>query len=176
MTNQNHPHSAGEKLVHAYNTMLQRVKTFLDEAEKETRPKLDHAIEAAKEKATELEELTLEEAEKIGTYLKRDVEDAASYLAGPERAELADWLKLDIQLIENRILDAFMSVADRTRVGILKLEQDAPLAGVTYHTGEVTGIGTLVCTECGELLHFKQTGHIPPCPVCHKTTFVRQKD
>ncbi|MES9926605.1 MAG: hypothetical protein ABW158_00685, partial [Candidatus Thiodiazotropha sp. 6PDIVS] len=42
-----------------------------------------------------------------------------------------------------------------------------------YHTGEVTGPGTLVCAQCGKEMHFKKTGHIPPCSGCKGTDFQR---
>ena len=44
-----------------------------------------------------------------------------------------------------------------------------------YHTGEVTGPGTLVCVECGKELHFHKAGHIPPCPGCRGTRYQRQQ-
>ena len=44
-----------------------------------------------------------------------------------------------------------------------------------YHTGEVTGPGTLVCAECGKELHFHKAGHIPPCPGCRGTRYRRGK-
>jgi NADH pyrophosphatase NudC (nudix superfamily) len=43
-----------------------------------------------------------------------------------------------------------------------------------YHTGEITGIGTLFCDNCGHSLHFSKTGHIPPCPHCSHTRFHRE--
>ncbi|PCI18096.1 MAG: hypothetical protein COB62_07115, partial [Piscirickettsiaceae bacterium] len=33
--------------------------------------------------------------------------------------------------------------------------------------------GTLECIACKQTLNFKKTGHIPPCPKCHKTEFKR---
>ena len=119
----------------------------------------------------ELGELTREEAEKIGDYLKRDIVDAAEYLAEPTQ-ELADWLRFDIELIEERLLEMFLSVADRTKVELLELQREAERAD-SWHTGELAGIGTLQCFDCGELLHFHATGHIPPCPVCNGTAFKR---
>ncbi|MEE9491971.1 MAG: hypothetical protein V3W04_01145, partial [Gammaproteobacteria bacterium] len=45
----------------------------------------------------------------------------------------------------------------------------------TYHTGEVTGPGTLHCAECEEILTFHQPGKIPQCPKCHSTTYHRKQ-
>ncbi|MBI3773498.1 MAG: hypothetical protein HY272_12460 [Gammaproteobacteria bacterium] len=35
-----------------------------------------------------------------------------------------------------------------------------------YHTGEITGPGTLICEGCGEHVQFHHPGLIPPCPKC----------
>lgn len=166
-------HEGDERLVHAYDRMLEHVKAIGERAGKQARPALRHLVDAAEAKMIELNELTREEAEKIGAYIKRDIEDAATYLNRPENRELVDWFKFDLRLIEERLLDLFTGVADQTRLELLALEQQARRA-TEYHTGEVTGIGTLYCTACGEALHFHATGHIPPCPRCRGTTFKRQ--
>ena len=44
-----------------------------------------------------------------------------------------------------------------------------------WHTGEITTIATLRCRTCGEPVHFKRNGHIPPCPKCHATVYERIK-
>ena len=171
MSEQNHPHSAGEKLLNAYDRMMERVQQALNETDKGAFPRLRHAIEKAEELTAELGELSEEEARKIGTYIQRDIEDAANYLASPEADELASWLRFDVEQAEERMLEAFMSVADQTKIDLLKLETEAQLP-TTYHTGEITGIGTLECTQCSKHYHFTQTGHIPPCS-CNNTTFSR---
>lgn len=162
-----------EQHLNAYNRMMERVKAAYEEAAEEARPVLAHLIDDAKKKAVELGELTQEEAERIGTYLKRDLEDAADYLTSPEVKELVDWFKFDISLIEDRLLEMFTSVADQTKLELMQLEERARTAN-DYHTGEITGIGTLVCKACGEHLHFHASGHIPPCAKCHGTVFVRE--
>lgn len=172
MTHRNNPSDPDQRFIHAYDRMMEHLRNALEHIEHETRPALGHFIEAAQEKAVELGELSREEAEKIGNYLKRDIEDAAEYLTGPEAKELSDWFKFDIGLIEDRLLELFTSVADKTKLELLQLEQRARRAG-EYHTGEITGIGTLTCSRCGEALHFHAAGHIPPCPKCHATTFTR---
>lgn len=164
-----------EKLVHAYNQMMLRVKQTLGKAEKAAEPRLRQAIETAEEKAVELGELSREEAVQIGDYLRRDLQDAGEYLAGDEAQELKDWLRIDLNLIENQLFDMFLSVADQAKLDMLEFEEQ--LAEATeYRTGEITGPGVLACMDCGEELHFHEAGHIPPCPKCRGTYFVRPSE
>ena len=159
-----------ERKVHAYNRMMERVKAAFG-ANSNTAIGLAEALANAKEKAVEAEELTREEAEQISEYLKRDLEDAGHFLADSQN-ELADWLHFDLELIEDRLSELLQGVADRTRVDLALLAEHARHAD-EYYTGEITGPGTLECTNCGKQMVFHKAGHIPPCPACHKTTFVR---
>ncbi|NQZ54862.1 MAG: zinc ribbon-containing protein, partial [Piscirickettsiaceae bacterium] len=127
----------------------------------------------AKRQAIELKEITKEEAEKIGDYLRRDLHDAAEHLESSGK-EISSWFSFDLKLVEDRILDIFVKVADKTRLELAQLAEQAKRAQ-QYHTGEITSIGTLACQECDTLLHFKKTSRIPPCPKCHKTIFVRTR-
>ena len=160
-----------DNLINAYEKMLDRAKAFLTEANHEITPKFEYVLDAAKEKATELGELSREEAEKIADYLRRDLHDAAEFLA-TENNELRDWLRLDIELVEDRVLDALSLLVDKTKVDLADLAERAQRFG-EWHTGEITGPGTLVCKDCGEVLHFHQAGHIPPCPKCKATVYHR---
>jgi hypothetical protein len=170
MSNDNRPYN--EKLVQAYNVMMLRVSESLANATNAAGPKLRHAIEAAEEKAVELGELTREEALKVGDYLRHDLQDAGEHLAGPEDNELADWFRFDIELIETELLDKLLSVADQAKLDMLDFEEQLAEAS-QYSSGEITGPGTLVCDECGEVLNFHETTHIPLCPKCHGNSFSR---
>ena len=164
-----------EKLLHAYNQMMIRVSEALSKATDAAEPALRQAVAAAEEKAIELGELSREEAIKIGEYMRRDLQDAGKYLASDEAQELKDWLRFDITLIETKLMEMFLSVADQAKLDMLDFEEQ--LAEATeYRTGEITGPGTLNCMDCGELLHFHKAGHIPPCPKCHGTYYVRPGD
>jgi len=162
-----------DRMVDAYENMLERVDGWLKDAES-AMPELRQGIEHAREKAVELDELTREEAQKIGAYLERDVEDAASFLVNTG-AEFRGWLRFETELIENRLLEMFVGVADKTRVELESLAEQAREAS-TYHVGEVTGLGTLQCVTCGKEMHFHKTGRIPPCAKCHGTTFRRAEE
>jgi hypothetical protein len=154
----------------AYDTMLGRMKAALEQSE--TLHDLTHYIDHAREKAVELEELSREEAERIGDYLRRDIEDAAHYLNETGK-ELADWFQFDLTQIEDNFFSLFSNMVDNTRESLQQFAQQAQEATVWY-TGETMGAGTLRCQQCGEILHFAQTACIPPCPNCQATTFDKQ--
>ena len=104
--------------------------------------------------------------------IKRDVEHAAQTLSHESDADsLSEWLKFDIDLLENFTFDAFLSIADKTRLELAKIEQLA----IThkYESGDVTAPGTFICDACGKEIAFKTTSEIPVCPTCQATTFIR---
>jgi len=69
-----------DKLLHAYDTMTKRLHDAVEHAEKQTIPNVEEHLKDAKEKAIKLGELTMEEADKVGGYLKRDIDDVSAYL------------------------------------------------------------------------------------------------
>ena len=156
------------KLIEAYNKLLHSVYDTVVETSDKLKPDLEKRLEDA----AALDELGREEMDTISGYLRRDIEAAAQWLAENESGELADWLRFDIEQVESRALEAFGQLADQTTLELKQLEQQANEVG-EWHTGEIVGIGALICKECGEELHFHATGHIPPCPKCHGTKFKR---
>ncbi|MGW8311292.1 MAG: zinc ribbon-containing protein [Thiogranum sp.] len=163
--------STTDKLVHAYHRMMERVRHSIETTESKALPSIRHSVEKARDTAVELEELTHDEAEKVAYYLKRDVQDAGRHMSESSH-ELADWLRFDIERIEDQLLNLFARVADRTSLEWLdlqeELEKDPP-----YQAGEVTGPGTLYCTACNEPVHFHQIARIPECPACGNSSFRR---
>jgi len=154
--------------VGAYNRMMERLRQAL---ESDTINNIQRGIDNAKHKAVELGELTKEEAEQIGQWLRRDLDDAGYYLASSS-SDLGKWLRFDIEQVEARLLELFQHAADHTKLEYLEFENRVAEAS-EYHTGQVTAPGTLVCENCGKTLHFLTTGHIPPCPSCHHTVYGR---
>ncbi|MEJ2362082.1 MAG: zinc ribbon-containing protein [Gammaproteobacteria bacterium] len=162
-----------EALGEAYETLLEKSLEEARTAKAKTGPALHKFIDEIAEKSSDINELAGEKTIKIGQYLKRDLIAAASYLDKTGNA-LKDWLGFDLALLEDRLRDDFSKAADQTTIELLKLKQQA--AAAPYHTGEISGPGTLICDSCGEVLHFHKAGHIPPCPKCQATTFHRQSE
>ena len=159
------------RLTQAYERMIERTRTVLEHAKTDTLPHIRQMISTAQEKAVEVGELTREESERIGKYLHRDLHDAAEYLSYTGKS-LGDWLNIDLDAAESKLLEMFSTVVDHTRLTLDELAAQARRAQ-ELHTGEITGPGALRCKACGTELHFHAAGHVPPCPKCHATQFVR---
>jgi Zinc-ribbon containing domain len=156
-----------KKRVHAYRRMVQRVQETLRPGH---RPLAD-ALQAAKEKAVELDELTREEADTIADYLRRDLVEAAEYLSDTGE-EMSRWLAFDLELLGERLGEYLQPLVDQTRVELERLAEQAQTVA-KWHRGEVTVGGTFVCTKCNQVVHLRGPASIPPCRSCGGTLFQR---
>ncbi|MGH6635944.1 MAG: zinc ribbon-containing protein [Gammaproteobacteria bacterium] len=152
----------------AYDRMLARAKETLALAREETLPSLKHAVESASQTAIDLGELTREEADRVAAYIRRDLHDAAAYLQRTER-ELADWLRFDFELVEDKLGEIFAGLVDQTRLELDRLAFQA----ASWRYGEIAGPGTLRCERCGEEVRLAATHEIPRCPNCGGEEFRR---
>ena len=167
----NQDDATGARLARAYHRVLQRARDFLEE---DAGPSLQHAVERARKTTIELGELTREEADQVSAYVRRDLHDAGDYLSRTGR-ELREWAQIDLSMVEQGLMDLFSRAADRTRLELEAFNRELQ-SGPPYRSGELTGPGTLRCTQCGQLMHFHEPGHIPPCPKCRATDFRRATD
>jgi polyhydroxyalkanoate synthesis regulator phasin len=163
-----------DKLVDAYEQMLKQTHETIEKTQAETVPKFREILDKARDNMVELGELTREEAHKVSEYIQRDIEDAANYIAETGQ-DVRDWWRFDLQLIEQRMMDAFSKVADQTSLQLAQWAETARQLSL-YQAGEITGPGTLVCDHCGAETHFVKAGRIPPCADCGGMTFRRRND
>ncbi len=172
-TREDQDNTSPRELIHAYDRMLKRAEDTLSAATSRSETTLKHALHAATDKAVELGELTREEAGRVHGFVTRDLYDVGRHLAIEER-DVADWLRLNLLLVEKEVLHRFSALAQAAKLELKHLEK-AKRRLDEWHTGEVTTIGTLRCRSCGKLVHFENTGHIPPCPKCRATIYERAK-
>lgn len=155
------------KFIEAYDELMGHLYEIMDD----TLHSVADALEIAKDKTSELGGLTQDEISQVSDYLLRDIEHAANS-ANSEQNSLAEWLKFDIDLIENFALDAFSHIADKTRLELAKIENQAKKYH-PYQSGDITGPGTFHCNHCDKQISFKSTSKIPECPACKEKTFSR---
>ncbi len=105
--------------VETYNQMLDLIRDRLENAEAHAIPSILKLMQQAKDEAIHIGEIGIEDAEQISRYLKCDIYEATEYLMEYSR-DFSSWFLLDIEIIEQKILELFLSVADKTRI---ELEQ-----------------------------------------------------
>ena len=164
-----------EKLRQGYEKMLHEMKVKLGELKEQQGPKLQRGLQDVKAKMIEMGEVSEEEAHKIGEYIQRDLHDMGTFLVETKKA-LGDWFYFDCQLIEDKLWPLLQEVADQTALEWYEFRQKFKLDSETFRTGEVTGPGSLQCSNCGKEIHFHKVSHIPPCAGCQETEFSRIGD
>ena len=162
-----------EKLVKAFDHMVENVSHSIHVAEEAVSPTIDELIQNAQKITADLFKLTRKESERLGKALKRDIESANKTL-NQQGKELKDWLSFDLTLVEDKFIELIARVADKTWLEIRSFESDNEARPAdSYHTGEICNAGTLCCKNCVQTIHMSKSGHIPPCPHCHHTDFYR---
>lgn len=166
-------------LVAAYNQMMTVMRSAFEQPRKHPMT-LQKAVNRARQQVVDTGSVTSDEAYEIGEYIKRDINDAAEHMMECN-SEFYDWLAEDIEVIERKVIDLFLSVADHTRI---ELQQFSQLSKDTdsrsghtaiYRSGEVTGPGTLICEYCGEIKSFLSSDHISDCTLCGNDKFIRRR-
>lgn len=167
--NQTTPKSRSH-LINAYNQMMQFIRSAF-EGTSSADMTLQKALDMARQEVIHLGEVSSEEAHEISEFVKRDINDAAEYMLETS-SDFGDWLMLDIEVLERKIVDMFLSVADRTRIELEALKEYNREISL-YYSGEITGPGMLKCTKCGKCVPFLTTAHIENCKHCGNSSFQR---
>ena len=168
-----------DHLITAYNQIMGEMRNAFAQVETNN-ISLQSALDMAKHQTVHLGAVTAEEAFEIGEYIKRDINDAAEYMM-ESSAEFYDWLMLDIEVIERKVLDLFLSVADHTRLELDKFKhrslpavQNQSRQITVYLAGETTEPGTLICENCGKTRPYFSTDKIIDCKRCGHHRFIQR--
>lgn len=171
---------SAKHLINAYNQMMTEMRSAFEKADVSDMT-LQNALETAKHQVVHLGGVTAEEAHEIGEFIKRDVNDAAEYMMDSS-AEFYDWLLLDIEMIERKVVELFLSVADHTRIELeqfkrtsIDSKQVSPEQVPVYKSGEITGPGVLICESCGTVKKFLSSDKISACGQCGNERFIRRR-
>lgn len=166
------PQEANDAVDQAYESSLENALNKSKQTDTSIHELLDGVAEqkSVEQKAASKSSI-VEDAIQLEQSIKRDLIDAAHHMNETGK-ELKDWLGFDLMLIKNELWKKFTEATDKTTLELLKFKHIA--ANAEYHTGEIIGLGTLVCDQCKATLHFHKPGHIPPCGKCHSTRFHRQ--
>ncbi len=172
MTEQERQHFSG-KAAKVYDRMLERVEKALAERELKTWETVREEIDNAVAFEQGVEELTRDEVNLLAAYLERDLAHLLQHISGSEDNDVAEWLRLDLALVERGLVDMLFSIADRTTLDTLELSQKLQHPPGKYISGEVATAGVLRCLECGHMVCLTETTHLEPCAACGSHYFER---
>lgn len=157
------------KLAEQYDLFANKFKELYLAGKERGGEAMSVALEKAREQLTTLGELSAEQGEVLKAYLDRDLEQTISDARwlGEEASE-----KLNPARLGAGALSSLASVLELTSNALHSL-LNKTVQALTYKTGEITSAGSLTCQVCGQKVHLKKTGHVPPCPKCNGTQFYK---
>lgn len=156
-----------DKLARQYDMLASKFNELYLAGKERGRESMSVALEKAHEQLTALGEFSAEQGEELKQYLNRDLDQTISdaQQLGEEAKE-----RLNPARLGAGALSSLATVLELTGNALRSLS-DKTKETLTYKTGEMTSAGTLTCQTCGQKVHLKKTGHVPPCPKCSGTLF-----
>lgn len=115
-------------------------------------------------------DLTQSEIESVIAAVKRDLEEfARSY----EESHEDESDSVFMRVIKESLWQELADITDKTQLEWREVFQDLNHHGV-YHSGEVVGLGNLVCEKCHYHLAVYTPDVLPRCPKCGHDQFQRR--
>lgn len=154
------------KVAQFYRELVSALSERLRNGERD----IDALVEQARVKISQSGELTQREVESLTTAVRRDLEEfARSYEESQD--ELTD--SVFMRVIKESLWQELADITDKTQLEWREVFQDLNHHGV-YHSGEVVGLGNLVCEHCHYHLAVYTPDILPRCPKCGHDQFQRR--
>ena len=110
--------SITERMQNAFHSFLEHVEEFYDKE----RHDIGEAVEHARERLHEVEDLTVEEIDEVSRHFVEHLTDIGEQ-ASDLREGVRDAVQLDTMYITSGILERLIKVADKTTVGLMELNE-----------------------------------------------------
>ncbi|MEW5559542.1 zinc ribbon-containing protein [Enterobacter asburiae] len=131
---------------------------------------IDALVEQARARVSQTGELTRTEIDELTRAVRRDLEEfAVSYNESQDEVKDSVFLRV----IKESIWQELADITDKTQLEWREVFQDLNHHGV-YHSGEVVGLGNLVCEKCHFHLAVYSPDVLPLCPKCGHDQFQRK--
>ncbi|QMI04511.1 zinc ribbon-containing protein [Citrobacter sp. RHB25-C09] len=131
---------------------------------------IDALVEQARQRFLQAGELTRTEVDELTRAVRRDLEEfAISYEESLEEESDSVFMRV----IKESLWQELADITDKTQLEWREVFQDLSHHGV-YHSGEVVGLGNLVCEKCHFHLAVYTPEVLPLCPKCGHDQFQRR--
>ncbi|MEH2919874.1 zinc ribbon-containing protein [Samsonia erythrinae] len=154
------------KLARYYRELMASVTDRLNNGERD----VDRLVQNARATLQESSALTQKEIEQVIQAVQRDLEEfARSYHESQD--EFTDGVFM--RVIKESLWQELADITDKTQLEWREIFKDVNHHGV-YHSGEVVGLGNLVCENCLHHIAFYTPEVLPLCPKCGHEQFQRR--
>ena len=147
-----------------YDELAARFKELFEAGAEKSSEFANTAMEKARQQLTASGLFSEEQGKNLKKFLERDFAQIAESMRDEARE------KLNPSRVGAGAISSLSSLMKAAGSALSNIGQKAEKA-ISCRSGEITSAGTLHCLSCGEELHFKRTGRVPPCPKCHSTEF-----
>ena len=155
-----------DKVAQFYRELVSTLSERLRNGERD----IDVLVEQARVKISQSGELTQSEIENVIRAVRRDLEEfALSY----EESLDEETDSVFMRVIKESIWQELADITDKTQLEWREVFQDLNHHGV-YHSGEVVGLGNLVCEKCHHHIAVYTPDVLPLCPKCGHDQFQRR--
>ncbi|EAN4468032.1 zinc ribbon-containing protein [Salmonella enterica] len=128
---------------------------------------IDALVEQARQRVMQTGELTRTEVDELTRAVRRDLEEfAMSYEESQDDSVF-------LRVIKESLWQELADITDKTQLEWREVFQDLNHHGV-YYSGEVVGLGNLVCEKCHFHLAVYTPDVLPRCPKCGHDQFQRR--
>lgn len=153
------------KVAQYYRELVSSLTTRLERGERD----IDALVESARQRMQNRGELTRHEIDDVTRAVRRDLEEfARSY---EEEQPLSD--SVFMRVISQSLWKELADITDKSQLEWREVFQDLNHHGV-YPSGEVVGLGNLVCEQCQFTRAIYTPETLTRCPECGHDQFVRQ--
>ncbi|MGL4860767.1 MAG: zinc ribbon-containing protein [Enterobacteriaceae bacterium] len=152
------------KLVQHYHDLMTSLTRRLAAGEQD----IEALVKEGEHKLVALGQLTREEISQVIFSVQRDLEEFARSYSEDHGEE-----SLFVEAIKESVWQELLDITDKTQLEWQEVFNDLDHHGV-YSSGEVVGLGNLICEKCNYSMTFYTPEILPKCPRCHHTQFQRK--
>lgn len=149
----------------SYEALFEQMKSAIERSPEE----LNLWISTSEKYAEAAKDMTKDEMSLIASYLKRDLKE---FSRDYEESKKSFPSSPFYQLTANSIWQGLLDITDKTRIEMFEMFDDLEHQGV-YRSGEVIGLGILVCEKCGHKEEYNHASTIQVCTECGGEEFNR---
>ena len=159
-------------LIEQYQQLLSDIEQRYRNDPDLTLGQLDQVLQQSRAYLAMQSNASTEQMDLIEQFLRRDLAEYARQLELAPDTDAPNNSLFSLGL-ENSIWGWLLEITDRSQIEWHEFGQELRHQG-HYDSGDVVGLGELICDNCGHSMVFSHPTTLPKCPSCNGESFSRR--